>query len=141
MCLHDGIFHNNENKQTIARHNKSDTSYKHNVAWKKLDAKDYILWDFIYIKQAKPFYVFGSHNNQFEGLLMTKGERGRILEVLKYFVSWFDYTDLISENASYNTHSMCVSVYMLSIYLPLKKKSLSSKKYAKKRISTVPLTH
>lgn len=48
--------------------------------------KTYILCDSIYINQAKPFYVFGSHNNQLEELSATEGERG-ILEVVKYSVS------------------------------------------------------
>lgn len=68
VCLHDGLFHSNENKQSIAGHNKLDVSYKHNVAWKKLDTKEYLLYDFTYIKQTKPFCTFGIHNNQLEEL-------------------------------------------------------------------------
>lgn len=50
VCAYDGIFYNNESEQTRAKYNKLDVSYKRDVAWEKLDTKDFILYDVIYIK-------------------------------------------------------------------------------------------
>ena len=48
MYLYNGLLCLSENEINHCYTQKHDDSYRHNVEWKKLDAKEYILYDSIY---------------------------------------------------------------------------------------------